>query len=261
MSYSLKIECQGAIDQMLDPSVRLFPVSDGVPGSPIEATLVRPGTYLFESLDADDYLLSYRYGLGEKHFDSFYFQLDIPDITLIRLELSPKGSQIDQMGFRDQGGEFVDMLIYEDEKPWLARAVEDFPFLQTLVEFLVFRFQHLPPAEARIHLSQLLGDLDQVFRELDHLWPYQLKMLLQPAYMAQTTAEWKASLLHLLRNNLILIDDETLYEHLQDATQQAQQEEAVARLSEQLEWDPVAQSWTHLDAFLQALKGKRMALT
>ncbi|MEZ0368214.1 MAG: hypothetical protein ACAI44_03905 [Candidatus Sericytochromatia bacterium] len=253
MSYRLDIDWHGASDRVLEPSARLFTFDQHVPGPPLQADYAQ-NRFSIENLSPECYLLSLRYVLDGKHFDSCYFQLDLPDITQLKLELRPEGCQIDQMGFVNAAGEFVDMLIYTDEKPWLARAVEDFPYLQILAEFLVFRFQHLAPTEARSQLNQLLGSLDQVFPELAHLWPYQLKMLIQPQYLAQTTPEWKACLIHLLRNDLILIDDESLYENLQEAVALAQQEEAVAHLTDELEWNPTQQS----EAFLKALAGKRM---
>jgi hypothetical protein len=257
MSNRLNLDWHGEIDQALEPDVRLFPMSQGVPGTPLQAT-VQAGSFSFDALAAECYLLSFRYVLAGKHFDSCYFQLDIPDITQIRLELEPQGCQIDQMGFTNPDGEFVDMLIYEDKKPWLTRAAEDHPYLQTLAEFLVFRFQQLPPVEARTQLSQLIGDLKDGFPALEQLWPYQLKMLIQPAYLAQTTPEWKACLLHLLRNNLILMDDETLHENLQEAISLSQQQDSVERLLKDLEWDSANLTWHHLDEFLAALVGKRM---
>lgn len=260
MSHSLTIEWHGPVDQVAETDVRLLPHSEGKPGDPIPAS-VADGRFSFSGLEAETCLLSFRYVMNGRHFDSCYFQLDLPDISKIQLELKPEGAQIEQMGFVNSEGEFVDMLIYDDERPWLARAVEDFPYLQTLAEFLVFRFHALPAADARSKLNQVLGDLAAVFPELEHLWPYQLKMLIQPAYLAQTTAAWKACLQHLLRNNLILMDDEKLYETLQEATELAQQEDEVMRLSDMLEWDSDTSTWINLDAFLAELKGKQMSLT
>ncbi len=259
MAYALNIDWKGETARVESPEARLFTYEQGVPGNPIQGKYA-DGRFSFDQLKPDIYLLSLRYQLDGKHFDSFYFQLDVPDITLIKLDLHPKGCQFDQMGFLDSSNELVDMLIYEDEKPWLARPVEEVPFLQTLAEFLVFKFVQLSATEARQQLSQLLGDLSEVFSELDHLWHYQLKMLIQPPYLAQTSAEWKACLLHLLRNNLILMDDESLYEKLTDAIALAQQEEQVEKLSAELEWDPETLTWHNLEAFLAAIKGHKMAL-
>lgn len=259
MAYDLNIEWRGDIDSVEAPEARLFAYDQATPGNPVQGQY-QSGRFSFTGLEPEAYLLSLRYAFKGKHYDSYYFLLDIPDITLIRLELKPEGAQIDQMGFVDDSQELVDMLIYQDEKPWLTRPVEELPFLQTLAEFLVFRFAHLPVTEARQQLSRLLGDLSGVFSKLEHLWPYQVKMLIQPQYLAQTSAEWKASLLHLLRNNLILMDNESLYEILSEATALAQQEDRVDKLSAELEWDSETLSWHNLEAFLADLKGKQMAL-
>jgi hypothetical protein len=253
VSDGLQFIWQGACERVQEADARLFPFDQRVPGAALTAT-ARPDGFGWENLAPECYLLSLRYRLDGKHFDSCYFQLDVPDITLIQLDLGPQGSQLNQMGFSNAQGEFVDMLIYADEKPWLTRAVEDFPFLQVLAEFLVFRFGHLTPAEARAQLNQLLGDLARCLPELEHLWPYQLKMLMQPAYLAQTTPAWKACLFWLLRNNLILADDEALYEHLQEATALAQQQEAVARLCDEFD----GETGHATETLLKALSGKRM---
>lgn len=253
VSYSLTLEWHDTGNRVQEPDARLFAFGQRVPGPPVQAHTTSRG-FVFDALEPESYLLSLRYVLDGKHFDSCYFQLDIPDITQVKLELRPAGCQIEQMGFVNDQGEFVDMLIYTDEKPWLTRAAENEPFLQVLAEFLVFRFPSLSPTEARSQLNQLLGDLAQVYPELAHLWPYQLKMLIQGPYLAQTTPEWKACLLSLLRNNLILSDDETLFENLQEAMALSQQQEEVVRLSDELEWEP-GQVNSH---FLKALKGKKM---
>lgn len=258
MSYQLKLEWHGPLDQVTQTDLRLFPMPQGQPGSPLIAQ-TENGGFVFHALEADSYLLAFRYELGGKHFDSCYFQLDVPDTSLIQLELQPQGAMIDQMGFVNQQGEFVDMLIYQDAKPFLTQKLEDMPFLEPIAEFLAFGIAQLPAAEARARLNQLLGPLDQVFAELEKLWPYQLKLLIQPSYLVQTSAEWKACLLHLLRNNLILMDDEGLHERLQEAIELAQQQERVTQLSELLEWDSSTLSWQNLEQFMQELKGKQMA--
>lgn len=253
MSNHLRIEWKGAGAELLAPEVRLFPFDQRVPGTPMQAEK-RDEAFEFGELEPQAYLLSLRYQSEGKHYDSCYFQLDSPDITEIQLTLDEVGARIDHLGFVNEQGELVDMLDYTDGKPYLTRAVEDYPFLQVLAEFLVFRFSGLAPAEGRAQLNQLLGDLAKVYPELVLLWPYQLKRLIQPAYLAQTTPEWKACLLTLLRNNLILSDDESLYEQLQQAIEHVQQQDAVAKLAEDGDWD----SDETPESFLRAIAGKKM---
>ncbi|PIQ27203.1 hypothetical protein COW36_16760 [bacterium (Candidatus Blackallbacteria) CG17_big_fil_post_rev_8_21_14_2_50_48_46] len=214
--------------------------------------------FLFSNLKNGTYLLSFRYQNSDEHFDSFYFQLDSPDISLIKLLIQPQGALIDQMGFYNDGGEFVDMLIYQGSKPYLSRSMETHPFLESLSEFLAFRFQQLPPNDARQRLHLLLGDLSQSLEMLRTLWPYQLKMLLSPALMAQTTVEWKALLMHLLSNNLMLMDDENLFENIQEALQLTQEQERFQKILALIEWDPETQTWLNQAKFLEALKGHGM---
>ena len=215
-------------------------------------------TLIFSGLETGNYILVFHYQQAGNYFDSAYFQIDFPDVTLMELRPEPKGCRIEQMGFWNPQGEFVDMLIYEDSKPFLTQSQQDYPHIPALAEFLALHIPQFTPAEAREKLNQLLGPLEQVFGELEHLWPYQLKILMQPAYLAQTTAEWKACLMHCLRNNLILMDDEGLHEQMQEAVEMAQQNERVSGLNEILEWDSDSQSWLNLDQFLKELSSKGM---
>lgn len=259
MKYCLNIDWQGDLSQVSNLDVHLLPLSDGQPGTPLPFQQ-NAQRLSCEALSPGNYLLCFRYSLNEQHFDSFYFDLDIPDITLIQLRLTPTGSQIEQMGFLNDYGEFVDMLIYEEAKPSLTQAVEKHVLLQTLSEFLVFHIDTLPPLQARQQLSQVLGSLSESFGELQYLWPYQLKKLLKPEMLAQTSPEWKACLLHLLRNNLILMDNEILYERLQEAAELSQQQKKVDQLLADLEWDPEQGHWRHYAEFIAALKERKMLL-
>lgn len=255
MSYHLNIHWEGHDLEGLD--LQLLAYNHRELGERLQAQ-ARPHGFRFEGLQSGSYLLCLRYVLAGRHFDSFYFQLDLPDITQIKLQGREHGAQIEQMGFLNDYGEFVDMLIYEEQKPYLTRPSEDYPLLQVLSEFLVFRFSALSSSEKRQQLDQILGPLDQCFRELEQLWPYQLRMLLDPAVLAHTSAGWKACLSHLLRNDLMLMDNEALHEQIQEAMQLSQQQDRVHELLEDLEWNPENGQWQHLEQFLQELHTYRL---
>lgn len=255
--YHLNLDWRAESAEPKDFLVRLASYQNYQPGS-FQTAEIQNQRFQFPNLSAGSYLLSVRYRCAHQHFDSFYFQLDIPDITLIQVKIRPEGAQIEQMGFLNDYGEFVDMLIYQGQKPYLTFALESHPFLESLTEFLSFRLMQLAPSDARQRLHLLLGDLSQSLEMLSLLWPYQLKMLISPALLAQTTVEWKACLMHLLRNHLILMDDELLYEYLQEAVQLAQEEDRFAALLNLMEWDPDTQDWQDYPGFLQALQGHGM---
>jgi len=257
MSYRLNLDWEGDLNTVSELEIHLLPLSQGLPQAPIQAQF-EGRRHSFRDLTAGPCLLALRYSLQAERFDSFYFELEVPDITLIKLKLQASGAQIEQMGFLNDYGEFVDMLIYANEKPWLTRPLADHALLKELSDFLVFDFAHCSAAQARERLNTLLGSLDQAFPELELLWPYQLKKLLQPALLAQTSAEWKACLLHLLRNDLMLMDHEGLYEQLQEAMELSQQQDQVDILLRDLEWNPDTGSWNHYQAFLQNLKHKTL---
>ena len=256
--FELSIEGSDGLSPPTDAlTCQLITWHDQQPGEVFPAT-VNTGKLCFPAVPAGTYLLSLRYLAHGHHFDSCYFQLDIPDTTLIRLQYLPEGARIDQMGFVNQSGEFVDMLVYQAEKPFLTFALEQYPFLEALSEFLTYRFARLSPPEARQCLHTLLGDLAGALPILSVLWPWQLKYLLSPPLLAQTSVEWKALLMHLLRNNLILIDDERLYEYVQEAVALAQEEDRFHELLALMEWDPDTQTWHNYPAFLAELTGKTL---
>ncbi|MBF2051842.1 MAG: hypothetical protein IGS03_00080 [Candidatus Sericytochromatia bacterium] len=257
MAYALTLEL--AWEDLSDLQVQLLPVENRRPQAPLEASRI-PNRLRFEQLQPGNYLLNLRYQYAGKTFDAFYFELDLPDITQIHLRLSDAGAQIDQMGFLNDYGEFVDMLIYADEKPWLTRPLEQYPLWAELAHFLAFHFADQSPADTRQKLDALLGDLSGSFGQLGQLWAHQLKPLLQPMLLVQTSTHWKACLLHWLRNHLILMDHERLYENLQEAMALAQQEQEVDRLLRYLEWDPDTGSWLNEAAFLAEISGQRMLL-
>lgn len=250
MTYRLTIDWQDAGHRPETPEARLTPLSEG----PARAAELTAEGLAFEDLAPEGYLLALRYQAEGRIYDSCEFQLDVPDVTRIQLAHTPGGARIEQMGFVNDQGEFVDMLIYGDEKPLLTKALADWPQLEGLSRLITHELLQLPANEARSRLNAALGDLGGVYATLGQLWPYQLKRLMLPAYLAQTTPEWKACLLTLLRNNLMLADDESLLDHLQQAIGLAQQQEVVRQLSEEGDWDSDETPAT----FLQALAGKRM---
>jgi hypothetical protein len=254
--FELKIEGSGD-PPIAVPTAVLLPWGNGAPGPALSAEFTS-GQFLFSGLTPGAYLLSLRYQLAQRHFDSFYFQLDIPDITLIRLHFRAEGAQIEQMGFINPQGEFVDMLVYQANKPFLTFALEQYPFLEALTEFMTYRFAQLAPPEVRQRLHGLIGDLAGALPMLSVLWPWQLRLLLAPPLLAQTSVEWKGILMHLLRNNLILVDDERLYENVQEAVALAQEEDRFGQLLALMEWDPDTQTWHDYPAFLAALTGKTL---
>lgn len=228
---------------------------------PAEPTQIQPdiqGTKLcFSGLEAGQYLLALAYH-HEGDYHSLYFELDTSDTTQIDLGWLGSALQIQQMGLLNDNGEFVDMLIYEDQKPCLTFPKAEYKVLLALAECLVFKAPTLTASETRQHLSQIIGDLAQSFTQLKQLWPYQLKQLLQADLMAQTSAAWKACLQHFLVNDLILMDNEHLHNNLQEALALAQQEEAVDQLLKDLEWNSELQSWDGMNAFLAAIAGQQM---
>ncbi|MBT9546986.1 MAG: hypothetical protein IV090_16470 [Candidatus Sericytochromatia bacterium] len=256
--YNLNLDWQGdLISEVRDMSVRLATYQNQQPGEFVSAE-VQGDRFQFKQLSSGSYLLCLRYQLNGRHFDSFYFQLDVPDTTQLKLQLMPQGALIDQMGFFNDRGELVDMLIYQGSKPFLTFAQEDHPYLASLSEFLAFRLPQLAAVEARQRLHPLLGDLAQALPMLSLLWPYQLKMLIAPALLAQTTAEWKACLMHLLRNNLILMDQEALHEILHEAVALTQEESRFQALLALMEWDSDTQDWSDYPGFLKQLAGQGM---
>ncbi|MGV3524533.1 MAG: hypothetical protein ACO1RX_09920 [Candidatus Sericytochromatia bacterium] len=254
MSHELELVWESPLADLSQLDLRLYAFAQQRPGQALLPTQ-QGDRLVFSELEAGCYVLSCRYQWQDQHFDSFYFQLDSPDISLIRLKQGAAGAQIEQMGCYS-GKEFIDMLVYEHSKPCLTRSLEKAPLLQALCEWLSFRAPALSAPQQRQNLHALIGNLAQAVDQLAYLWPWQIKYLLQPALLAQTTPEWKACLLHLLRNDPILLDNESLYEHLQEAAALAQQEDTMEALLENLEWDPQQQHWLNWEQFLHALQGK-----
>lgn len=211
----------------------------------------------FSGLENGRYLLALAYH-RESDYHSLYFELDTSDITQIDLDWQGSALQIQQMGLLNDTGEFVDMLIYADQKPCLTFAKAEHRVLLALAETLIFKAPTLTAMQTRQLLNEQIGDLGQHFAQLNRLWPYQLKQLLQPDLMAQTSAAWKACLQHFLINDLMLMDNEHLQVNLQEAIALSQQEDAVEQLLKDLEWNSDQQNWDGLDAFLHAIAGQQM---
>ncbi len=211
----------------------------------------------FSGLEPGRYLLALAYH-REQDFHSNYFELETSDITEIELVWLGSALQIQQMGLLNDNGEFVDMLIYEDQKPCLTLPKAHHSVLLQVAEELIFKAPIQTAKQTRQHLNLMIGDLGQNFKPLKSLWPYQLKQLLKPELMAQTSAAWKACLQHFLVNDLMLMDNERLQINLQEAMALAQQEEAVDSLLKDLEWNSDQQSWDGMDEFLQAISGQQM---
>lgn len=231
----------------------LHPYLDRQMAEPLLPIHITPEQIAFATPDSGTYLLDLSYQIGEQLFSSHFFQLDYPDTSLIDVHLNQQGLQFMRMGFFDDLGEFIDMLIYEGEKPWLATPVDSQQTSLQLASFLAQSPEPFDPMGFRQHLQILLPDLSLAYPGLLSLWPYQLRILVK--YLAKTTAEWKACLFQLIRNNLILIDDESCLEQLTDAIELAQQQERVAGLLDLMEWDVDRQAWVNYPQFLAELKG------
>ncbi|MGE3727857.1 MAG: hypothetical protein AB7I41_20020 [Candidatus Sericytochromatia bacterium] len=256
--YDLNLDWEGdLLSEVQEVRVRLANYQNQQCGEFVSAE-TQGKRFQFKQLTSGSYLLCLRYQLRGRHFDSFYFQLDVPDTTQFKLQLLPQGVLIEQMGFFNDSGELVDMLIYQGSKPFLTFALEEHPYLESLSEFLAFKLPQLGAVEARKRLHPLLGDLAQALPMLSLLWPYQLKMLISPALLAQTTVEWKACLMHLLRNNLILMDQEALYEILHEAVALTQSERRFQDLLALMEWDSDTQDWSDYPGFLKQIAGQGM---
>jgi hypothetical protein len=218
-------------------------------------------TWQFSPLGAGTWFLDLTYTQEGDTFDSLHFALDIPDVTHLILQTLPAGMRIEQMGFLNDAGEFVDMLLYQDKKPFLTFSQRTYPQLPALVSWIHAQLPTLAPVEARTQLSQQLGDLAEIYPALTVLGHWQFKQLINPALLAHTSVAWKACLMQLLRNNLVLMDNESLYETLQEAAELAQQNEAMETLLALMEWDHDQQDWVDYPGFLKALSGQHMART
>lgn len=253
MPNELIIHLQGNdLAQIQHLQAYLHPYIEGSIAEPLRPTHVTPEQIAFSTPDSGTYLLALSYQLGEQTFSSHFFQLDLPDTSLIDVALSHQGLQFMRMGFFDDLGEFIDMLIYEGEKPWLTTLVEEPQTSLQLATFLAQSAEPFEPIGFRQQLQTLLPDLSVAYPGMLRLWPYQLRILVK--YLAKTTAEWKACLFQLIRNNLILIDDESCLEQLTDAIELAQQQERVAFLLDLMEWDVDRQAWVNYPQFLAELK-------
>lgn len=212
----------------------------------------------FAQLTPGFYTLHLSYDWSEdpaplQSYSSFAFGLDVPDITLMKLNLTPQGAQVEQMGALNDYGEFMDMKL-SDEALYLTRPTGDYPVLQALAAQLV-PTQDLPSPEA---LDEAVGTLDQAFADLQALWAYQLRKLIQPTLLAQLSIPALAVWQHLLSNHLELMDDERLQERLLVAIEDAQAQDAVASYLALLSWDPLTQTWQGLSLFLERLQGQRL---
>ena len=210
---------------------------------------------LFQNLDSGDYLLDFHYEFQGQPFNACFFLMDTLDISLIRVEIIPEGTRLEEMGFFNEQGQFVDMLLYEGEKPFLTFPVKETDFHYYFAHGLALEFTQKVLSVQRKELQFLCRDLGQVFPVLEKLWPYQLKKLITPALLAKTTPEWKACLLHVLQNHLLLADDERLLTLLSDAIEQTQQEERVSFLADLMQWDPVKGIWENYPVFLKEITG------
>lgn len=235
----------------------LYSFSEKTATSPLTGTIAAE-KLRFESLKEGNYLLSLQHQHQGQAYDSFYFHLHIPDITLIKLTLEPAGAQIDQMGFLNDYGEFVDMLFYEGEKPFLTQSAQKHKNRLAISKYLAFEHASQSAAQAAQTLNTLIGDLALAYETLCQLWPYQLKFLLQPPLLVHTTAEWKACLMQLLRNDLVLMDNEKLYENLSEAMDFTQQEERVGELLNLMDWDADTEDWFNKPQFLKEISNKTM---
>ena len=201
----------------------------------------------FAQLAPGFYTLHLSYGQQGVAFDSFAFGFEVPDMTLMKCQLTPAGTVIEQYGALNDYGEFMDMRLSE-ETLYLTRAVRDFAVWQALTPHVLPGVTPLLP-----ELNQAIGPLAQAFAALEHLWAYQLRALLQPTLLAQASVAGLAVLQHLLSNHLALMDDERLQEHLLVAIESESAGAQVEQLLDDLCWNPLTQSWDGLPDFLQAL--------
>ncbi len=206
----------------------------------------------FAHLSSGFYALLLRYNWQDQYYSSYYFGLDIPDITLIQLTLHPGGSQVEQMGTLNDYGDFIDQRL-EEESLYLTRPLSEIKALDQLGPLLMTKPDFEQP-QIRETLNQHIGPLKEGFIELQFLWAYQLRALLSPTLLKHTSPEALACLQHLLSNHLALMDDESLFEHLQLAIEATGQEEQVEDLLNMLSWNPDTGNWDGMGALLKALK-------
>lgn len=201
----------------------------------------------FAQLEPGFYTLHLTYDQQGVAFDSFAFGFEVPDMTLMKCQLTPAGTVIEQYGALNDYGEFMDMRLSE-ETLYLTRAVRDFAVWQALTP-------HVLPGVTPVlsELNQAIGPLAQAFAALEQLWAYQLRALLQPTLLAQASVEGLAVLQHLLSNHLALMDDERLQEHVLVAIENQGAGAQVEALLERLCWNPLTQVWDGLADFLEAL--------
>lgn len=212
----------------------------------------------FSAVKVGFYQLLVQYHLQGRVFDSFAFGLDIPDITLMKLQLLSSGqSLIEQMGALNDYGEFIDTRL-SDEPLYLTRPLDLYPVHAALVPLLQEPFLYNASSDPEVHfqsLQQAFGDLSVSFPQVQALWAYQLRHLLHPAFLARCTAAALACFQHLLVNHLALMDDEILLERILVAIEQQGVADAVDALSELLSWNPMLQVWDGMDLFLKAISG------
>lgn len=216
---------------------------------------ISQNTATFKPQKSCPYLLEWQYQFHGICFNSYFFLLDYPDISYIKVNILEPGAQFDELGFFDEHNKFIDMLIYEGTKPWLTYSL-DAQYMNLAQWFL--NDKGVDIQQKKQTLDELVSDLSQAFPVLCKMWGYQLKYLIDPVLLAKTTAEWKACLIQVVRNHLILMDNERLYMILQDAIKYAQEHQRVNELVALMDWDSDKQDWVNEAQFLQELKGKRM---
>lgn len=209
----------------------------------------------FENVQKGFYQLSVQYRWQGNLFDSFAFGLDIPDVTLMKLQLTASGkSRIEQMGELNDYGEFLDTLL-SDEPLYLTRPQHDYPVHAELVPLLQSPLQH----EAQYQeVARAFGDLAVSFPQVQALWAYQLRNLLAPALLSRCTAEALACFQHLLVNHLALMDDESLLERILVAIEQQEVADAVDDLLGLLRWNATLNTWDGMDLFLKKISGTQV---
>lgn len=247
MGYHLNIDWTGAEHQDAPPQVLHLQATVRDASGHHTPAEIQGRRLHFAQREPGFYTLHLTYALQETVFDSFAFGFDVPDITLMKCQLTATGTVIEQYGALNDYGEFMDMRLSE-EILYLTRAVNDFAVWQAITPHLL---PGITPVFAE--LNQVIGPLAQAFTALEQLWAYQLRALLQPTLLSQASVEGLAVLQHLLSNHLALMDDERLQEHLLVAIEAQSASASVAQLLDLLSWNPLTQRWEGLPTFLQAL--------
>lgn len=253
MAYHLNIDWTTADHAAAPPLLQALKVELTAPETGVVLRPVIQGRRLhFENVASGFYQLSVQYDWQTVTFNSFAFGLEIPEVTLMKLQLTPSGkSRIEQMGALNDYGEFLDTLL-SDEPLYLTRAQNDYPVHQALVPLLQSAPQQTEQLQ-RIH--QAFGDLAVSFPQVQQLWAYQLRNLLSPALLSHCGAEALACFQHLLVNHLALMDDESLLERILVAIERQGVADQVDHLLSLLSWNAVLQSWDGMELFLQKIGG------